>query len=205
MIYPSEEVWKDVKGFNGYQVSNKGRVRTHNKVTHTERHGDRHWEDRILWQRISKDKCSTVDLWKDGKPHRFLVYRLEAEAFLGKPTNQSLTINHKDGNRLNNDIDNLEWIDLKSNIQHGFSNDLYPQVHVTLFPKIGNPIEFTSMAKASKYLGKCDNYLSSQKKKRCPIVTDINGNEYSYEVKGNALYEKRKEEIRLAHGLPSHL
>ena len=43
-----EEIWKDIKEYNGYQVSNLGRVRTFNKTTFTTKHGVRHWENRIL-------------------------------------------------------------------------------------------------------------------------------------------------------------
>ena len=42
-----EEIWKDIPDYAGYQVSNKGRVRTHNKTTFTKIHGVRHWKDRI--------------------------------------------------------------------------------------------------------------------------------------------------------------
>ena len=40
-----EEIWKDIKNYKGYQVSNLGRVRTHNKTTYTKIHGERHWKD----------------------------------------------------------------------------------------------------------------------------------------------------------------
>ena len=42
------ETWKNIPNYNGYQVSNLGRVRTNNKITHTDKHGDRHWKNRIL-------------------------------------------------------------------------------------------------------------------------------------------------------------
>ena len=48
------EIWKDIKDYPGYQVSNLGRVRTYNKITHTEKHGIRHWENRILKQKCTK-------------------------------------------------------------------------------------------------------------------------------------------------------
>lgn len=43
-----EEIWKDIPRYKGYQASNFGRIRTHNKTTYTKRHGERHWKDRIL-------------------------------------------------------------------------------------------------------------------------------------------------------------
>ena len=49
-----KEIWKDIPNYNGYQVSNLGNVRTYNKITFTERHGERHWKNRILKQKITK-------------------------------------------------------------------------------------------------------------------------------------------------------
>ena len=77
-----KEIWKDIKDFEGYQVSNLGRVRTHNKITFTKMHGKRYWKDRILLFKPStdskrKDNQGTgfrVDLWKDGKEGRSILY-----------------------------------------------------------------------------------------------------------------------------------
>ena len=71
-----EEIWRDIKGYQGYQVSNLGRVRTHNKVTFTKRHGERFWKDRILKfkpytttnQKSKQGMGYRVTLWKAGKP-----------------------------------------------------------------------------------------------------------------------------------------
>ena len=71
-----EEIWKDIPNYNGYQVSNLGRIRTHNKITFTKKHGLRHWKDRILSfkpftnsnQKSKQGMGYRVDLWKDGKP-----------------------------------------------------------------------------------------------------------------------------------------
>ena len=42
------EIWKDIEGYPGYQVSSEGKVRTYNKVTFTKKHGVRHWENRYI-------------------------------------------------------------------------------------------------------------------------------------------------------------
>lgn len=82
----NNEVWKDIPGYEGYQASTLGRIRSYNKITYTERHGCRHWKDRILSFKpssVSKHSSSQgtgyrVDLWKNGKPHSLLVARLIA-------------------------------------------------------------------------------------------------------------------------------
>ena len=58
------EIWKDVVGYEGiYEVSNKGKVRTHkNKTTYTEKHGVRKWEQRILKQKSDKHNSKRVTL-----------------------------------------------------------------------------------------------------------------------------------------------
>lgn len=173
------EIWKDIDGYNGYQISNLGRVRTHNKITYTEKHGKRIWKDRILKPKISKkDKCSRVELWKDGTHKTILVHRLVAYAFLGKPKNKKMTVNHKDGNRLNNCVDNLEWLTITDNIRHGFENDLYhTQKHCTLIDKSKNTYTFKSMSKASKFLNRCNGYISNCIK-RGQAIKSLDGSLY---------------------------
>lgn len=54
------EIWKDIPGYNGYQASNLGRIRSHNKITYTERHGYRHWKDG-QYKQISCTLISTLN------------------------------------------------------------------------------------------------------------------------------------------------
>ena len=159
-----EEIWKNIDNYEGYQVSNLGRVRTYNKVTYTNKHGERHWKDRILKPKISKqDKCSRVELWKDGKHKTILVHRLVANAFLETNIDTNLTINHKDGNRLNNRVDNLEWVTKADNIRHAFDNGLIPCKQIKLINKKNKEIKmYRSMAKASEEMHYNKGYISLQ-------------------------------------------
>lgn len=159
------EEWKDIKGYDGYQVSNFGNVRTHNKKTHTERHGVRHWKDRVL--RPKGEVYATgyrVDLWKNGKPHTFLIARLVAFTFFEEDIeNHYLTVNHIDGNRFNNQIENLEIIPLKDNITHGFATGLYSACKKTeVTDKLsGTKTTFLSMSQASRFIGHSQSYIST--------------------------------------------
>lgn len=159
-----QEEWKDISEYKGYQVSNLGRVRTHNKTTYTRNHGIRHWKSRILKFKGKSYKTGyRVDLWKDGKNKTFLVARLVAFTFFNEDiNNKELTVNHMDGNRLNNNINNLELISLKENIQHGFRTNLYhTSKKVKLINKINGTIIYpSSLSEGSKLIDKYSGYLS---------------------------------------------
>ncbi len=103
-------------------------------------------------------------MWKDGKPNTMLVARLVAFTFLNENIeNHNLTVNHKDGNRLNNNLDNLELISLKENIQHAFRTGLQNQIKVKIEDKITGTIIYpSSLAEGSKLIGKNIGYLSSK-------------------------------------------
>ena len=164
------EIWKDIPGFeNIYQASTEGRIRTHeNKTTYTQKHGVRHWKQRILKPKSKNAKTGyRVTLWKDGKGKDYLVARLVATTFLENLINTNMTVNHKDGNRFNNYVDNLEWLSRSDNIKHGFETGLYGnQTKVRITNKETNETnEFRSMTIASKFIGKNHGYISYHVKK----------------------------------------
>ena len=158
------EIWKDIPGYEGYyQASNKGNIKSLKFQCNLT--GKKYPREKILKQKTDKWKNKRVELWKNGEHKTWLVHRLIGITFLGIPK-EKLTINHKDGNRLNNSIDNLEWLSLTDNILHGFRTDLYPQTHVLLTNKKTNiTTEIRSMSEASKLMGKCVKYLSNCKHK----------------------------------------
>ena len=159
------EEWKDIPNYDGYQVSNLGRVRTHNKTTYTLKHGIRKWKDRILkFKGETYETGYRVDLWKDGKPKSFLVSRLVAFTFNDIDiNNHQLTVDHIDCNRFNNNLNNLEIVSLKENIQRAFKNNLMPTKSIKLIDKQNNETyEFNSLSNASKFLKKNNSYLSTQ-------------------------------------------
>lgn len=159
------EEWKDIPNYDGYQVSNLGRVRTHNKTTYTLKHGIRKWKDRILkFKGETYETGYRVDLWKDGKPKSFLVARLVAFTFNDIDiNNHQLTVDHIDCNRFNNNLYNLEIVSLKENIQRAFKNNLMPTKSIRLIDKQNNETyEFNSLSSASKFLKKNNSYLSTK-------------------------------------------
>ena len=105
------EQWLDIKDYEGYyQVSNYGRIKSLNRVVKNGS-GYRNTGERILKQTRPKDSAHypSVILCKNGKTKNILVHRVVAEAFIPNKDKKKTQINHKDENRLNNNVNNLEW------------------------------------------------------------------------------------------------
>ena len=149
-----KEIWKDIAGYDGlYQVSNLGRVKSlpryrnaiHPYIT----------RERILSPR--KTKNGYVKVLLSGDTHRqYLIHRLVAEAFIPNPNNYG-EINHKDEDKSNNAVNNLEWCTRSYNIRYGSWRD-------KLIARFGRPVlqytldgsfvnEFRSMGEAMAKTG----------------------------------------------------
>ena len=101
------EFWKDVIGYEGlYQVSNLGRIKSVRN-------------DKIRLNDFSSNKYLRISLWKNGSGKKFQVHRLVAQAFIPNPENKPF-INHKDGNKQNNHVENLEWCTSSENQKHRY-------------------------------------------------------------------------------------
>lgn len=112
-----KEIWKSVVGYEGkYQVSNKGRVRSLNY--HREK------RIKIMKSRIMDSGYEDIRLCENGKNKAHLMHRLVAKAFIPNPDNKRC-VNHIDGDKSNNLLDNLEWVSYQENTDHALENDLY--------------------------------------------------------------------------------
>lgn len=119
-----EELWKDVEGYEGfYQVSFTGKVRSKNREVANWGNGTRNIKGKRLVSYIGKRGYPVVDLWKGGKRKMCTVHRLMAQVFLKNPEEKKC-INHKDGDKTNNLLDNLEWATHSENIIHAYENGL---------------------------------------------------------------------------------
>lgn len=115
------EIWKDVVGYEGlYQVSNLGRVKSLERTESTIR-GGRYIKERILSPSAGKARYYSVPLTKDKKRRTSQIHRLVADAFLSNPCGYPC-VNHKDGNCLNNQVDNLEWCTQDYNVKYAYSS-----------------------------------------------------------------------------------
>ena len=187
-----EEIWKDIPDYEGiYQASNLGRIRTApNKTTYTELRGVRHWEMRIMKGKgNNKHTGARVGLWKNGKCKDWLVARLVAITFLGKPSPDKNTVNHINGNRLDNRIENLEWLSLADNIRHAVDTNLCSQNKIITLISAEEKKTFRSFCTASKFLGKCNGYVSNTIKAKRKLVGS-DGKIWDYIIVGNKKKEK---------------
>lgn len=177
------ERWRDIPGYEGiYQASNLGNIRTsEGKTTYTERHGFRIWKQRVLKQKTFRNNRgridARVDLWKNGKSKSWLVARLVGLAWCGGYAD-GLTINHINGNHLDNRAENLEWVTISDNIRKGFETGLFKNcqkfIHVEC--EEGDLI-FPSMAEASRFLCRNNGYVSNCIKLNRPIIAS-DGKQY---------------------------
>lgn len=104
------EIWKDIKDFPNYQISNYGRVKS---IPRPKTKGG------LLKQRKNNCGYLKVYLMKNSKGYLLSVHRLVAEAFIDNSNNLP-EVNHIDGNKENNYVDNLEWTTRKDNVLHRF-------------------------------------------------------------------------------------
>jgi len=117
------EIWVEIPGYPNYQISNLERIKSLK----------RYWDNGLGWRVGIKTKIITgcinsngyrvVSLLKSGKCLRVLVHRLIATAFIPNPENKR-NVNHKNGVKSDNRIENLEWCTQSENILHSYANGL---------------------------------------------------------------------------------
>ncbi len=105
------EIWKDIEGYEGlYQISNYGNVKSLGN--------DKTRKERILKPAKDKDGYLMVGLCKQGERKYHKIHRLVAQEFFPNPNNYP-EVNHKDEDKTNNQVTNLEFCDRKYNINYG--------------------------------------------------------------------------------------
>lgn len=121
------EIWKDIKGYEGiYQISSLGNVKSlygwdgHAYIT----------REKILHPAPTTTGYYKVKLVKDGHRKDHKIHRLVADAFISNPMNKK-QVNHKDGNKLNNDVNNLEWCTASENSQHSYQTGLKKTFYIS--------------------------------------------------------------------------
>lgn len=113
------EVWKPIPDYeDSYEVSNYGQVRSKDRYTPT-RNGEVFKKGVIKTLKEDKDGYFKVCLSKNSKKKSFFVHRLVALTFIENPNNYPV-VNHKDGNKQNNKVENLEWCTRSENDKHAY-------------------------------------------------------------------------------------
>ena len=114
--YTMKEEWRDIEGFNGfYQISNTGKV-----ASMFNTHGIKNKERKLRALSFTKDGYLKIRLVANGKDITTRVHVLVAKAFVPNPNNLA-TVNHKDGDKTNNNSENLEWIDRSQQMFHAYN------------------------------------------------------------------------------------
>ena len=106
------EMFVDIPGFEGYQVSNHGRVKSKKRAKILKPYLTRGYPRVSLYNNLGRRKCK-------------LVHRLVAEAFIPNPDNKS-DVNHINGCKTDSNVSNLEWVSASENMAHAHNNGLRP-------------------------------------------------------------------------------
>lgn len=116
-----EEIWKDIQGYEGfYQISNLGRVRSLERIAPS----GKFVKQIIRKQLKDKDGYCIVGLNKNKSQKTHKVHRLVANAFI-ENTDNLPEVNHKDEDKTNNEVSNLEWCNAKYNLTYGSRNGMF--------------------------------------------------------------------------------
>ena len=151
------ENWKAISGYEGlYEVSDMGRVKSLN-YNHT-------GKEKILKPKKSHCGYLNVNICKDGHAKSVRIHRLVATAFISNPNNLE-TINHKDEDKTNNTVDNLEWMSQKDNNNYGTHNKRVSESlskQVQMFDKYTGELlaTFPSLMEAERVTGIDDGNIS---------------------------------------------
>lgn len=173
-----KEIWKDIPKFEGYyQVSNLGNVRSVERTIKYKDGRTYNYPSKHLKQRKDTNGYLQVGFNVNGNKSNHRTHRLVAETFLAKPKIDLISVNHIDGIKVNNQLDNLEWVTYSENTQKGYDLGLFEKareaarekwknntyqckkVEVT-FKDTGITKKFKSAREASRYINRCQNYFT---------------------------------------------
>jgi len=143
------EIWKPIDKYDGYEVSNLGRVKSY-KVDKV--------NGKIMKPYRTTKGYLQIDISLDGRKREnrvhLAVHRLVAMAFIPNPNNLP-EVNHKDENKENNCVDNLEWCDTKYNCNYGnHGNNIAEKIRIHIYSvdKDGNKEFFHGVREAGRKL-----------------------------------------------------
>ena len=152
-----EEIWKEIPNYEGYfEVSTLGNFRSKDRIIKYKQSGTRNYPGKSLKVEVMQDGYSRIVLMKEGVKKRYMCHRLVAETYIPNPDNKPY-VNHIDGNRSNNCVENLEWCTQSENERHSV-DVLGKSMKGKTAPKavrcIENDTIYKSMSEAVRLIGK---------------------------------------------------
>lgn len=153
------EIWKTIKGYENYEISNHGRVRSKQWERKHYCGGTCIIPEKIMKPTICERGYERIGLVRNGKQRSVFIHKLVAKAFIPNPL-QKPFINHIDCNGLNNFVDNLEWCTQSENVQyaynigrceHALDKKRKPVVAIKI--KSDEILQFKSMNDAGRHFG----------------------------------------------------
>ena len=162
------EIWKEIKGYESYEVSNLGRVKSLARIVTTAK-GSRVLKEKILKPASTgfkklKTKHLGVFLTKNGKAKTKKVHQLVAIAFLNhKPNGHKLVVDHIDNNSLNNELGNLQIITNRENTSKDKKNGASKFIGVSWNKSAKKWQSSISINGKNKHLGRFTNELEASK------------------------------------------
>lgn len=128
----TNEIWLPIKGYEGlYEISNNGKVKSLARIVIGKNNRKQTLPELYLAPFVTKRGYWAVNLYKSARFKTKTIHKLIADYFIPNPENKP-EVNHKDGNKLNCNIDNLEWVTPSENISHAYKNKLrFPVTGIT--------------------------------------------------------------------------
>ena len=119
------EIWKDINGYEGiYQISNTGRLKSLKRLFIRKNNINPYNKEEIILKLQNNGKGYLfIRLSKNSKHKYYYIHRLVALHFIDNPSNKP-AVNHKDGNKSNNNVNNLEWVTNSENQIHALETGL---------------------------------------------------------------------------------
>lgn len=127
-----EEIWKDIPGYEGYyQASNTGKYKSVDREVKRTDGVVMHIKGKELKLHKGLDDYALMELCRDNRVHPVLAHRVIAQLFLDD-FDSNLTVNHKDGNKFNNSVENLEMMTLEENLHHFHTAEVFAETRMRI-------------------------------------------------------------------------
>lgn len=158
-----DSTWTRINGYDSYSVSTNGQIR--NDIT-----------GKVKSIRVNKRGYPIVDLYSDGNRRTERVHRLVADAYIINPDNKP-QINHIDGNKMNNNVDNLEWCTASENMVHAFEKGLSTPSRGMLgrsnpnAGRPGKPIRIIETGEEFNSITECEKAINGNNRHICDCLS----------------------------------